>query len=92
MVGYAHTHREGKIGFHWKQCSDCMNWGIYFGYCYWDGGYILYVKQVADSGPGSPSNSTLSSWETAAGRVVASCGGRGVSQSDVLFLKGIDVF
>ena len=42
-------------------CSDRMNWGIYFGYCYWDGDYRLYAKQVADSGPGSPSNSTLSS-------------------------------
>ena len=31
-----------------------MNWGIYFRYCYWDGDYILYAKQVADSGPGSP--------------------------------------
>ena len=29
-----------------------MNWGIYFGYCYWDDDYRLYEKQVADSGPG----------------------------------------
>ena len=42
-------------------CSDRMNWGIYFGYCNGDGDYRLYAKQVADSGPGSPSNSTLSS-------------------------------
>ena len=36
-----------------KMCSDRMNWGIYFGYCYGDGDYRLYAKQVADSGPGS---------------------------------------
>ena len=41
-------------------CSDRINWGIYFGYCYWGGDYILYAKQVADSSPGSPSDSTLS--------------------------------
>ena len=29
-----------------------MNWGIFFGYCYWDRDYRLYAKQVADSGPG----------------------------------------
>ena len=46
---------------HEYNCSDRMNWGIYFGYCYWDGDYILYVKQIADSGPGAPSDSTLSS-------------------------------
>ena len=45
----------------WHSCSDHMNWGIYVGYCCWDGDYILYAKQVADSGPGSPSDSTLSS-------------------------------
>ena len=39
---------------------------MYFGYCYWDGDYILYAKQVADSGPGSPSDLALSAWETAA--------------------------
>ena len=38
-----------------------MNWGIYFGYCHWDGDYMLHTKQVTVSGPGSPSNSTLSS-------------------------------
>ena len=43
------------------KCSDRMNWGIYFGYCYWDGDYILHTKQVTDSGAGSPSNSMLSS-------------------------------
>ena len=36
----------------WYMCSDRMNWGIYFGYCYGDGDYRLYAKQVADSGPG----------------------------------------
>ena len=50
---------------------------IYFGYCYWDGDCILYTERVVDSGPGSPSDSMLSSWEIAALRVVASCGGRG---------------
>ena len=40
-------------------------------------GFILYVKQVADSGPGLPTDLVLSSWEIAAGRVVASCSGRG---------------
>ena len=48
------------------QCSDSTNWGIYFGYCYWDRDGILYAKQVADSGPGSPSDLVLLSWETAA--------------------------
>ena len=37
---------------------------MYFGYCYWD--CILCMKQVIDSGPGSPSDLTLSSWEIAA--------------------------
>ena len=48
-----------------------------FGYCYWDGDCRLYAKRVADSGLWSPSNLVLLVWETAAGRVVASCGGRG---------------
>ena len=38
---------------------------------------IIYCEAGRDSGPGSPSNLVLLSWETAAGRVVASCGGRG---------------
>ena len=61
-----------------------MNWGIYFGYCYWDGDYILYAKQVADSGPGSTIDSTLSAWEIVAGRVVFFLRWQGgVSQSGV---------
>ena len=40
-------------------CSDRMNLGIYIGYCYWDGDYRLYTKQVADSGPVSPSDLEL---------------------------------
>ena len=40
-------------------------------------GIIYYVEPIVDKGPGSPSNCTLSSWETAAGRVVSSCGVRG---------------
>ena len=65
-----------------------MNWGIYFGYCCGDGDYRLYAKQVADCGPGSPGNSTLSSWETAAGWVVASCGDRGELVSLTCILEG----
>ena len=26
-------------------CNDRMNWDIYFGYCYWDGNYLLYAKR-----------------------------------------------
>ena len=41
---------------------------------------MLCMRQVVDGGPRSPSDLVLSSWEIAALRVVASCGGRG-SQS-----------
>ena len=58
-------------------CSDRTNWYIYFGYGYWDGNCIAYTEWVVDSGPGSPSDLVLSSWEIAALQVVASCGGRG---------------
>ena len=35
---------------------------MYFGYCYWGGDCILRMKQVVDSGPGSPSDLVLLSW------------------------------
>ena len=38
---------------------------MYFRYCYWGGDCILCTKQVVDSGPGSPSDLVLSSWEIA---------------------------
>ena len=46
-------------------CSDRTNWDMYFGYCYWGGDCILCTKQVVDSGPGSPSDLVLSSYEIA---------------------------
>ena len=43
---------------------------MYIGYCYGGGNYILYTKQIVDSGPGSPSDLVLSSQE-----IVAFAGG-----------------
>ena len=53
---------------------------------------ILYTERVVDSGAGSPSDLVLSSWEIAAGRVVASCGGRGSQEVLRVFLNREDVF
>ena len=52
----------------------------------------MYTKRVVDSGPGSPSNLVLSSWEIAALWVVASCGGRRSQLVLRVFLKREDVF
>ena len=73
-------------------CSDRANWYIYFGYCYWDGDCIYCAKRVVYSGPVSPSDLVLSSWEIAALRMVASCGGRGSQSVPRVFLKREDVF
>ena len=65
---------------------------MYFGYCYGSRNYVLYTKPIVDSGPGSPSDRTLSSQETAAFTVGASCGGRWNQGVGRAFLKRVDVF
>ena len=73
-------------------CSDRTNWYIYFEYVYWDGDCKLYTERVVDSDPGSPSDIVLSSWQIAALRVVASCGGKGSQSVMCLFLNREHVF
>ena len=64
-------------------CSDRANWGIYFGYCCWVWDCILLTKRVVDSGPGSPSDLVLLSWEIAALRWWPLAVAGGVSQLGV---------
>ena len=73
-------------GATWYTCSDRTNWDMYFGYCYWGGDCILCTKHVVDSGPGSPSDLVLSSWEIAAftGDGLLRCQGESVSSTFIL--------